>query len=115
MPSARTGPRAEMGRRAPVPLVLAETGREGQTRIPRPREWDPPRSARYKVLRAVTPATSRLQLSNTSPTKGAKVPKDHEVQGREDHEMSRGCSGDPGSQDLCEWTRAAREGSKVST
>lgn len=83
MPSARTGPCAELVRRAPVPLVLAEMDREGQMRIPRPWEWDPPRSARYKVLRAATPATSRLQLSNTSPTKGAKVPEDHEVQGRE--------------------------------
>lgn len=94
------------------PPVLAETDREGQTCIPQSWEWDPPSSARCQVPRAATPATSRHSSQTRLPLKEPRVSEDHEVQGREEQEVSRGCSGEPGSQDLCEQTRAVREGSR---
>lgn len=101
----------EAGSGAPV---LAETDREGQTRILQ--SWGAlvtlTSSARCKVPRAATLATSRHSSQICLPLKEPRVPEDHEVQGWEEQETSRGCSGEPGSQDLCEQTRAVREGSR---
>lgn len=101
----------EAGSGRPVP---AETDREGQTRILQSRGTlvTLTSSARRKVPRAATPATSRHSSQTCLPLKEPRVPEDHEVQGWEEHETSRGCSGEPGSQDLREQTRAVREGSR---
>lgn len=96
------------------PPVLAETDQEGQTRILQ--SWGTlvtlTSSAQCKVPRAATPATSRHSSQTRLPLKEPRVPEDHEVQGREEQETSRGCPGEPGSQDLCKQTRAVREGSR---